>query len=272
MELSKYEKYALIKIRKWETKRRGFLVDTAAKPVDYLIQKIGKEKFKHIENVVETTLDKMLHTATYSVNEKELLKRAHDNGIIINDLSELKTCPLKLLDNCNEKHIRMHERVSAAQGAAAGLGGALTATADLTAILIQIFHLLQEIAFCYGFDPNDPVEKLILLRIIEGGIGSTESKFKALREISILEKIQLNGDIDPISGKPVKAFSTKAMSEYIEKLTLAIISRFMRRALPIPLLTIAAGAHSNHEMMENSGETAFMVYRKKFIIRKRDLL
>ena len=72
------------------------------------------------------------------------------------------------------------KKASAIQGAAAGLGGVLTATVDLTAVLVQDFHMIQEIAFCYGYDPNGIVEKEIILRIIEIGVGGSDIKFKAL--------------------------------------------------------------------------------------------
>lgn len=97
---------------------------------------------------------------------------------------------MALLDDCNRKHIKFHERASAIQGAAAGLGGVLVATVDLTAVLIQDFHMIQEIAFCYGYDPNNIIEKEIILRIMEIGIGGSDIKFKALKEIDSLKKIK----------------------------------------------------------------------------------
>jgi len=27
--------------------------------------------------------------------------------------------------------------------------------ADITAVLVQAFHMIRQICFCYGFDPND---------------------------------------------------------------------------------------------------------------------
>jgi hypothetical protein len=213
MELKKYEKYTLNKIDEWEKKRPGKLIDTVSKPVDYILKKLGEKRLDKFETTVESILKKMLRTGTYKIDKKKLLKRAHESKIMINDLAELKTCDLWQLDKCNKKHINFHERVSMIQGTAAGIGGALIASADLTAIMFQVFHLIQDITFCYGFDPNDAGGKLILLRIIEAGIGGSENKFKALKEIDMLKKIQPEDNIDSASGKPVLAFSSKAMSE-----------------------------------------------------------
>ena len=275
MEQTKYEKLSLIRINKWEKEKHGGfekqLLDRISKPVDYIIKKVGQKKFEVFENAIEAVVNKMMHASTYSVNPEELIKRAHKNGIMIEDLSELKTVNLKLLDDCNKKHIKMHERASAVQGAVAGIGGALVAPADLTAVFLQAFHLLQEIAFCYGYDPNDIVEKHILLRIMEVAIGSSENKFKALQEIEMLKKIQRNEEENQVSKKSVSILGSKAVQEQIVTLSIGLITRMIPRALPIPIITMAISAHSNHEIMEHTGEAAFMVYRKRFIERKMDL-
>ncbi|MCK4824376.1 EcsC family protein [bacterium] len=274
MELSEYEKTSLKKIREWEKeKHKGFhkkILDVTSRPVDYVIGKIGPEKLKKIENAVEKTVENLLSTSTYTVNPENLIKRAHAHGVMIKDLSDLKKCDLKLLDECNRKHINFHEKAGAIQGAVAGLGGALTATADLTAILVQDFHVIQEIAFCYGYDPNDIVEKEIILRIIEIGIGGSEIKFKALKEIGSLKRIKSKTSKRKTAKKGVSVLGSKALENYIEHLTTALIIRLIPRALPV--VSVVVSAHSNHEMIEHSGNAAFMVYRKRFIGRKKKLV
>jgi hypothetical protein len=275
VELNEYEIKGLEEIRKWEKeKHEGFhkkILDVISKPVDYIIKKIGPEKFKIFEGAIGTTINQMLYASAYTVNKKELIKRAHEHGIMIKDYSELRTCDLELLDDCNRKHIKVQERASAVQGAAAGIGGGLVATVDLTAVLVQDFHMLQEIAFCYGYDPNDIIEKEIILRVIEAGIGGSEVKFKALEEIEILKAIEDKKIETKATGKRVSVLGAKALEEYIEDLSVALLGRLIPRALPIPVVTMAISAHSNHEIMEHSGNTAFMVYRKRFIERKKVL-
>jgi hypothetical protein len=275
MKLTNYEKLSLVRIRKWEERTHGSIekkiLDGVSKPIDYIMKKIGHEKFNLFEKAIEAAVNKMLNVSTYSVDSKELLKRAHENGIMIDDLSELISVKLKKLDDCNMKHIKFHGRASATQGAVAGIVGPLAAPADLTAVLLQAFHLIQEIAFCYGYDPNHMVEKHILLRIMEMTIGSSEYKFKALREIEILKKIERDVDQNQVSKKSLSILGAKAVQEQIVTLSVGMITRVIPRAIPIPLVTMAMSAHSDHEIMEHSGEAAFMVYRKRFIERKREL-
>jgi hypothetical protein len=273
MELSEYEKVSLKKIGKWEReKHKGFhkkVLDVTSKPVDYVIGKIGPKKLKKFENAVEKTVKNLLYVSTSTVDPEELIKRAHAHGVMINDLSELTICNLELLDDCNRKHINFHERASAIQGAVGGLGGIVVATVDLTTLLVQDFHMIQEIAFCYGYDPNDIIEKEIILRIIEIGVGGSEVKFKALKEIASLEKIKSKSGKRTTAKKGVSIMGSKALEEYIEHLTAALIVRLVPRALPI--VSMVVSAHSNHEIIEHSGQAAFMIYRKRFIERKKKI-
>ena len=273
MKLSKYETNSLKEIQKWEQeKHKGFhkkVLDVTSRPVDYVISKIGTEKLKKFENAVEKTVKNLLSASTYTVNPKELIKRAHAHGVMIKDLSELRKCDLGLLDDCNRKHIKFHEKASAMQGAVGGLGGILVATVDLTALLVQDFHMIQEIVFCYGYDPNDIIEKEIMLRIIEIGVGGSEIKFKALKEIGSLKRIKSKSPSQTTAKKGVSVLGSKALEEYIEHLTAALIVRLVPRALPV--VSMVVSAHSNHEIIEHSGNAAFMVYRKRFIERKKKL-
>ena len=273
MELNEYEITSLADIQKWEEqKHEGFhkkVLDIASKPVDYVIKKLGPDRLKAVERSVETAVKSLLYASTYTVDAEKLIKRAHAHGVMIKDLSELKTCALKQLDDCNRKHIRFHEWASAVQGAVAGLGGALVATVDLTAVFTQDFHMIQEIAFCYGYDPNDIVEKQIILRIIEMALGSSQIKFETLREIERLKEIQGEAREKTATRKGVAVLGAKALGEYVEHLATALLVRLVPRAVPV--VAVAVSAHSNHEIMEHSGKAAFMVYRKRFIGRKREL-
>ena len=275
MKLNEYEIESLKKIENWEKEEhKGFhkkVLDLTSKPVNYLIKRIGPEKFKKFENAIEATMKNLVHASTYTVKPEVLIKRAHKHGIMIEDLLELKRCNLELLDKCNRKNINFHERASAIQGAVLGLGGPVTAVADITTVLIQDFHMIQEIAFCYGFDPNDIVEKEIILRVIEAAIGGSEIKFKALKEIEVLKDIEINKEEMQTTKKGVAVIGAKALGELVENLTVALLVRLVPRSLPLPVISMAISAHSNHEIMEHSGNTAFMVYRKMFIERKKKM-
>ena len=273
MKLSTYEIKSLKEIQQWEKEKHpGFhkkILDITSKPVEYLLKKIGTEKFKQFESAIDKTIKRLVHTSRYTVNPQELIKRAHAHGMMIKNLSQLKTCNLALLDSCNSKNIKFHEKAAAIQGAVLGLGGAFVAVADLTAVLVQDFHMIQEIAFCYSYDPNDRIEKEIILRIIEAAIGGSAVKFRCLKEIEYLKRIKDKKGTVKGEKKGISVLGAKALEEYVEELTIALLVRLVPRSLPV--ISIIVSAHSNHEIMEHSGKMAFMVYRKRFIERKKTL-
>jgi len=273
MELNPYEISSLKQIEKWEkAKHEGFhkkILDVVSNPVNSIVKAIGPEKLKTFEAAVDKTVRMLLDASTYTVDTKALIQRAHAHGIKIKDLSDLKTCDLELLDDCNRKHIKYHQKAGAIQGAAAGLGGALLAAADLTAILVEDFHMVQEIASCYAYDANDLIEKQIILRIIEAGIGGSDVKADALREIEALKAQEKEQQEREASKRGIATVGAKTLEDYIEHMTTVLLVRLIPRALPV--ISAAVSAHSNHEIIEHSGKAAFMVYRKKFIERKRDL-
>ena len=92
---------------------------------------------------------------------------------------------------------------------------------------------------------------------------------KALREIEALKDMESRDQRGEAEIRAVSALGAKALEEYIEHLTVALLVRLVPRALPV--ISIVVGAHSNHEIIEHSGNTAFMVYRKRFIERKAQM-
>ena len=64
-----------------------------------------------------------------------------------------------------------------------------------------------------------------MLRIIEIDVGGSEIKFKASKEISSLKKIKSKSPRQTTAKKGVSVLGSKALEEYIEHLTAALIVR-----------------------------------------------
>jgi uncharacterized protein (DUF697 family) len=61
--------------------------------------------------------------------------------------------------------VKKHVRLSRVEGAALGLGGALTATADLVALMWIQCRMVFYVAAAHGFDPTDPMRAAELLAL-----------------------------------------------------------------------------------------------------------
>ena len=270
VNITYYEALSLQAITQWE--QRGHtglnkrLLDLASKPIGSAISVLEPETIHAVENIVHRGVQRLLHGSQFSMDANKLVKRARAQGIRLRGFDDIKRISLMALDRCNRRHVKIHGRGACLIGAVAGLGGPLLAAADLTALLWTNFHLIQEVAFCYGFDPNDAVEKQIMLRVLLAGFGSSEMKAKALEEIEALEarlELQRSG------ADHVSLLGSRALASYVEHLTVALLTRIVPHALPV--VSVVLAAHNNHETVNQIGRTAFMVYRRRFVERKRAL-
>jgi len=267
-EVQKYEIRALSEIKKWEKQKyKGIqkrLQDTVSAPINFVMEKVGPDKFETIEKAIRGVVEKLLHASAFTTDSQKMINKAKKYGVTLKSIDDMQTLPLRMLDECNAKEIKFHKRVATLQGAVAGIGGELLATVDLTTLLLEDFRMIQNIAYCYGFIPEDVVEKKIILRIIEGGIGGSEVKFKILDDIEQLKKEQQ----DPETYQGINVVTTKFIDRYVKSVAVAMIVRILSCSLPI--ISMAVSAHSNRDIIEQSSQTALMVYRKRFIERKRE--
>ena len=103
----------------------------------------------------------------------------------------------------------------------------------------------------------------------EAFVGINTNPSKLLKVIKSLKKIKSKQGKQTKTKKGAAVLGSKALEEYIEHLTTVLIVRLVPRIVPI--VSMAVSAHSNHEIIEHSGNAAFMVYRKRFIERKKEI-
>ncbi|SLM32751.1 Protein of unknown function. Homolog to OMM_9 MMP. Named HMP6 in GenBank [Desulfamplus magnetovallimortis] len=267
-ECKKYEILAYKEIVAWERKRADYFTkvgDNITAPARYLVKKIGKKKFERLEKAVAGVVESLYRVSEITLSRSRFIKRLEKCGIILDDLSELQSCCLKPLDECNYRYQKIHGASAAIQGGIAGMTGEFAAPVDLSAMLVRMFNMIQNIAFCYGFDPDEPLEKEIMLRIIIVALGGIDVKREVLKEICYLRKIEQEQHV----GHYTDLVTKKAMERTVKRLGVALFLKLFSRAIPV--LSVVVSAHSNYEMMQSSNEAAFMIYRKHFIERKRRL-
>jgi hypothetical protein len=229
----------------------------------------GRQRATALERGVSTAIHELITMSAHTIRPEELKRRAAKHGVRIEDVSDLRRCDLRLLDRCNRDNIDVHALTSTAQGALLGLAGAILAPADLAVVLGTTFHLMQETSSCHGFDPDDPIEKEIMLHLLEIGVGAPDHKKRALAAIDDLLARARAGEETGVllEGDRLNLFASKALAEYLQHLTIALGCRLLAHCLPV--VSVITGAKSNHEFVSDCGEAAFMVYRKMFLMRKR---
>ncbi len=267
-ELKKYEIIAYKAILQWEAKKENLprkIIGSAAYPFNYVLAKIGQHNFETIEKVVAGTVDSLYRVAEMTVSQKRLLARLQKNGFILDDYAELKHGYLKPIDQFTRKSLHIHSASAVIQGGLAGFSGELLAPVDLSALLVRVFNMVQNIAFCYGFETTDPIEKQIMLCIIIIALSRSSVKNKILSEIAELREKQQS----TMGPHYTQMLTSRASDKIVKKLAASLILRLFSRSVPI--VSIVISAHSNYEIMSSSSDAAFMVYRKHFIERKKRL-
>ncbi|MBF0210818.1 MAG: EcsC family protein [Desulfamplus sp.] len=267
-EMQKYEIISYKQILKWETQKSSYfnrVMGIVSNPIYYMFDKIGQKNIQTIEKTVGSVIEYLYRVADLTVSKDRLIKRLKKHGIHINDLAELQKCYLKQLDECNQNFINVHAASAAIQGGIAGIAGELAAPADLSAILVRIFNMIQHVAFCYGFNPNDPIEKEIILSIMLLSLVGDRLKKEILKEICLLRKKEQESRGEHYT----KLLTKRAMARIVRRFSCAILLKLFSRAVPV--ICVVVSAHSNYEMVNTSYDAAFMLYRKHFIERKHEL-
>ncbi|MBF0303763.1 MAG: EcsC family protein [Desulfamplus sp.] len=267
-EMQKYEIISYKEILKWEKQKVGYftkVMGVAATPIHYLVDKLEKKNSYRIEKTVGSVIEYLYKVSELTVSHGRLMKRLKKHGIIVKKLADIQHCYLKQLDDCNRKYINVHGASAAIQGGIAGITGELAAPVDLSALLVRIFNMIQYVALCYGFNPNDPIEKEIILSIMLVALGGAELRKEVSKEICLLRKKEQ----ETRGQHYTHVLTKKATERTVRRFCSAILLRLFSRIIPI--VSIAISAHSNYEMIQSSYEAAFMIYRKHFLERKTNL-
>ncbi len=136
--------------------------------------------------------------------------------------------------------------------------------ADATAILTIATRAVGHVALLYGFDPEDPNEKIFALSVINAGTAvSSTAKTAAFADLSRLTQALVRGKtwevlnksvVSKVSGQFAKAFGVR--------LTKKSLGKF------VPLVGILLGGTFNWATLEGIFDAADVAYRRRFLLEK----
>ncbi|MEV5865237.1 EcsC family protein [Streptomyces tendae] len=210
-------------------------------------------------------------------------KRGHD----ITSLSDLRQLDLELVEKVRGRAASWYYPAAAAlSGASAGLaitGGqlAITAsagaaaapsagaiagafTADTAVVLGLSSRAVGQVALSYGYDPEEPSEKLFIMSVVNlGTASSAAAKNAAMADISKLTQALFRGKTWDVLNN---AFVTKVA----EKFTNAFGVRLTKMGLGkvVPAFGIVVGSTLNWATLEGVVDAAAMAYRRRFLLEK----
>ena len=230
-------------------------------------QEKGHEKLdfsisKMLSNFVEGSMqlwDKM-------VNVDRVIESFQKKGDSVQCLTDIGSLPIARNDDIASAYISKGRWLSAAEGAATGLGGILLLSADAVSLLALQLRTIQQIGFCYGFDVSRPEEKLFAAKLLAESYSHPSGK-----ERDALKK-EMRTAAGLLKGKtPINLLQKRLFVQGFSKIAQKIGVRFGSRkaAQIVPIIGSAVGCLVNQKITKEIAETAKEVYRERFL-QKQD--
>jgi uncharacterized protein (DUF697 family) len=269
MELRDYEKEILQEIADWEARERtsglfGLLSAAAALPVQLIFQtKAAQSALEAMSDAIYSFLNKIYGLSGRTFKPTAVLERlAEEEEIKVGTVAELQDCDIRKLDRVVRQIFGSHAIVASLEGAGCGLGGLALIAADIPVLLGVNFRMIRQIGTVYGYDTTAEAEVDIALKIIQIAASTPQERQSGLLEIDTLtETIRTAG------AKFGMYAGVLAMQRFSRLLGEALARRKLGQL--IPLVGAGIGAGINYRFTSEVGETAYMVYRKRFLKDKQ---
>lgn len=181
-----------------------------------------------------------------AVNGEE---QAVTSGLTLAAAAEL---PLQVMDAAADTLTVKRVKFAAAQGAATGIGGVFTIAADLPMVLGQSLKVLQEMALCYGYDPNDPRERVFIVKCLQFASADIVGKKAVLEELASFDDVQATEQVfSQLQGW------REVVQSYTDNFGMKKLFQL------IPIAGIVFGSISNKGTISDVAEAGKMLYKKR---------
>lgn len=210
-------------------------------------------------------------------------KRGHD----VESLSDLRRLDLQQIDAVRRRRASWYYPAAAAlSGAGAGLvicggqlaiavsagaaaapsGGAIVGavTADAAVVLGLASRCVGQVSLFYGYDPEEPAEKLFVMSVINAGTAtSATAKTAAMADISRLTQALLRGKTWEVLNEAVVA---KVSLQFAKAFGVRLTKKGLGKV--VPAVGILVGGTLNWSTLEGIVDAADMAYRRRFLLEK----
>ncbi|USQ84711.1 EcsC family protein [Streptomyces phaeoluteigriseus] len=210
-------------------------------------------------------------------------KRGHD----VESLRDLRRLDLEQVDAVRGRAASLYYPAAAAlSGAGAGLvisggqlaiaasagaaaapsGGAIAGAfvADTAVVLGLASRAVGQVSLFYGYDPEEPVEKLFVMSVVNVGTASSATaKNAAMADISRLTQALFRGKTWEVLNDAV---ITKVSQQFAKAFGFRLTKKGLGKA--VPAFGIVVGSTLNWTTLEGIVDAAEMAYRRRFLLEK----
>ncbi|MFD5128000.1 EcsC family protein [Streptomyces olindensis] len=157
--------------------------------------------------------------------------------------------------------------IAASAGAAAApSGGAIAGAfaADTAAVLGLASRAVGQVSLFYGYDPEEPAEKLFVMSVVNVGTASSATaKNAAMADISRLTQALFRGKTWEVLSESVV---TKVSQQFAKAFGFRLTKKGLGKA--VPAFGIVVGGTLNWTTLEGIVDAAEMAYRRRFLLEK----
>lgn len=229
-------------------------------------EKLGRLPFKFLDkwtpaflqNKIGVVLDELgqyIQTGGQYLSSVENVKAYYPDGLA-QTLEEAGQLPIKTMDEAVLKLSKNRKKLATIQGASTGIGGLFTISIDIPLLLGMQLKTLQDIAICYGYDPNDKKERMFIvkcLQFVSSDIVGKKAILKQLSTIDSTEEQHQREVISELQGWREVVFSYRDQIGWKKLFQM------------VPIAGFVFGAFINRGAVNDIAEAGMMLYRKRRI-------
>ncbi|UII57926.1 EcsC family protein [Cytobacillus spongiae] len=177
----------------------------------------------------------------------------------ITSLSEVNRLSIAEMDQAALKLTDSRKNLATLQGATTGIGGLFTLSIDIPLLLGMQLKTLQDIAICYGYDPNNENERLFIVKCLQFVSSDIVGKKAILQQLSSFD-----------SADETKKREVVSELQGWREVVFSYRDGFGWKKLfqMIPIAGLVFGAFINRSAVNDIGEAGMMLYRKRKILEK----
>lgn len=196
----------------------------------------------------------------YLISEQAMIQKIRDTSTYknIQTIADIGQMPLADMISISKKLQNDRVKFATVQGATTGFGGIFTLAIDIPVILGTALKTLQEIAIIHGYNPNNKMERIFIVKCLQFSSADIVGKEAILNELSSMHE-DTNASENTIS-----------QLQGWQEVFFTYRNQFGWKKLfqMVPIAGMIFGAYANKGMIHDVAEAGIMLYRKRRIYEK----
>ncbi|HZG78932.1 MAG TPA: EcsC family protein [Paenibacillus sp.] len=270
-ESEAYLRSELQAIERWESEQKDL----------WFWEKLGRLPFAMLDKVTPKIVHEKIGAALdeigsfvqtggqYLVSEKAIVSLVEKEslgkeGVVGFTLDQVRQAPLDAMDRTADALTESRANLATAQGATTGFGGLFTLAIDIPAVLGLSLKVLQEMALCYGYDPQEKRERAFIVKCLQFASSDVVGKKAVLDDLDRIAAAR--------SGQGDEGGERAAMSQLQgwREVIAGYRDNFGWKKLfqLVPIAGMVFGAYINRSTLKDVAEAGKMLYRKRRIMER----